>query len=136
MKTDGNFRALLIIGLVVVIGVSYFANRTTKPSSEVAEPRLNKRIEADPKSKETSAQTKLPVTLTIDGYDAASKTIIQRINLWNNYETRARVVGQVSHGEKVTLIKRVGDGVFVETKAGLKGWLTYWFIKEMNNSKN
>ncbi|MGC1241586.1 MAG: hypothetical protein WA874_08355, partial [Chryseosolibacter sp.] len=70
------------------------------------------------------------ITLTINGYDADSKSIIERINLWNNYETRRRVVGQVRHGEKVVLLKRMGDGVFIETSAGVRGWLTYWFIKE------
>jgi len=67
---------------------------------------------------------------TIDGYDAASNTIISPINVWSNYDKRI-FGGKLLHGEKVTLIKRVGDGVLVKNKTGTEGWVTYFFIKEL-----
>jgi hypothetical protein len=133
MKTDSKFRSSLLIILIVVIGISYVVNQSSRNPSELeaSEPGLNKASQVVPKKKAvTAAEEKPQVTLTIDGYDPDSKSIIPRINLWNDYETRARVVGQVSHGEKVVLVKRVGDGVLVETQMGVQGWLTYWFIKE------
>jgi len=41
------------------------------------------------------------------------------------------VVAQVPHGEQVKFIARSGDGILIETKAGQRGWVTYWFIKEL-----
>ncbi len=67
--------------------------------------------------------------LTIDGRDPATGDIIDPINLWENYETRT-YAGKVSHGQQVYLVKREGDGVLIETKNGLRGWVTYFFIKE------
>ena len=52
------------------------------------------------------------------------------INLWDNYQTRSRVVARVPHGEQVKFIRRSGDGILIETKSGQRGWVTYWFIKE------
>lgn len=133
MKTDSKFRWLLLILLMLVIGISYFVNRSSANSSDTenSERKADNSGPVVPKKEAVAPiEPKNRLTLTIDGYDADSKSIIQRINLWDNYETRARIVGQVSHGEEVVLIKRVGDGVYVETRSGLKGWLTYWFIKE------
>jgi hypothetical protein len=135
MQIDSKFRSLLLILLMTVIGISYLTNRSTT-RNEVLEP--SPRAVGTSKEMLPQARTVPPVeeqsrvTLTIDGYDRASKSVIPRINLWNDYETRARVVGQVSDSEKVLLIKRVGDGVLVETHTGVRGWLTYWFIKEYN----
>lgn len=69
--------------------------------------------------------------VTLDGYDAATGITIQKINLWKDYNNRrAGISATAQHGEKVKLIRREGDGVLVETKAGKRGWVTYYFIKE------
>ena len=66
--------------------------------------------------------------VTIDGTieDGSKKPAV---NLWDNYQTRNRVVTSAPHGAKVKLIKRQGDGVLVEHK-GKQGWCTDWFIRE------
>lgn len=78
---------------------------------------------------ETATDSEKGRTVTIDGKDPAGGDIIDPINIWENYRTRT-YAGRVKHGQKVTVIKRVGDGVLIETKAGLRGWVTYFFIKE------
>jgi hypothetical protein len=69
--------------------------------------------------------------VTMDGMDKASGTVIDPINVWGNYQTRTSVVAHVRSGDKVKLISRNGDGVQIETDNGTRGWVTYWFIKEL-----
>ena len=72
--------------------------------------------------------------VTMDGVDTTGKDlkyIVSKINLWKDYNNRgAGVTGSVSHGEKVKLLRREGDRVQIETKDKIKGWVTYYFIKE------
>lgn len=44
-------------------------------------------------------------------------------NLFATYQPRGRVVGQVRDGERVSLIRRDGDGCEVETAQHIRGWL-------------
>ena len=44
-------------------------------------------------------------------------------NLFSSYQPRGRVVGQVRDGERVSLIRRDGDGCEVETAQHVRGWL-------------
>jgi len=69
-------------------------------------------------------------TVTMDGYDPNADVIVEKINIWGNYEKRS-YVGSVLHGEKVKMLKREGDGVLIKTSDGTIGWVTYWFIKEL-----
>ena len=69
--------------------------------------------------------------VTMDGTDKASGTVIDPINVWSDYQTRSSVVARVASGAKVKLISRNGDGVQIETASGARGWVTYWFIKEL-----
>ncbi|HEY3404957.1 MAG TPA: hypothetical protein VGK59_16320 [Ohtaekwangia sp.] len=126
--------SVLILG-VAIIG-SYILNSSntqesvivkTEPKGESVE-EYNKRKKAEAESSKKSAASQ-KTSLTIDGRDPATGDIIDPLNLWANYETRtyARKVG---HGEIVTLIKREGDGVLIETESGQRGWITYFFIKE------
>ncbi len=69
-------------------------------------------------------------TATIDGYDAASGTTIDPINLWKDYADRSKgVTGTVRHGERVSVIRQTGSGVLVETSAGVRGWLNAAFVR-------
>jgi len=68
--------------------------------------------------------------VTIDGRDS-SGIVIDPINVWDNYQTRSTVVARVHHGDAVTMLGRSGDGVQIQTSAGVRGWLTYTFIKEL-----
>lgn len=70
--------------------------------------------------------------LTIDGWDPATNSIIDPLNLWENYETRT-YAGKVRHGNKVWYVRRNGDGILIETKSGQRGWITYFFIREFKN---
>lgn len=69
-------------------------------------------------------------TVTIDGTDSTGVRI-ETINVWNNYQTRSAVVARVRHGERVEMLGRSGDGVEIQTADGTRGWVTYWFIKEL-----
>jgi hypothetical protein len=76
--------------------------------------------------------TATPVTwLTLDGYESDGTLAVTRINLWKDYENRAAGIAGVGlHGERVKLIRRLGDGVKVELPDGTQGWVTYYFVKE------
>ena len=69
-------------------------------------------------------------TVTIDGYDPAADTTMHEINIWGNYVSRS-YAGSVMHGEKVTMLKREGDGVLIKISDGTTGWVSYSFIKEL-----
>lgn len=124
--------------------VSYLINRFAGQSDQFVNPRLNdslyysdqEKVDSYNQDKRKEVQKKNEASvekkgteLTIDGWDPATKSIIDPINLWKNYETRT-YAGNVQHGEKVKFIKRDGDGVLIETKSGIQGWVTYFFIRE------
>ena len=67
--------------------------------------------------------------VTINGRDGGM--VIPQINVWDNYQTRSRIVATVHHGDKVFLIKQAGRGVLIETSSGQRGWLTKDFIDEL-----
>ena len=68
--------------------------------------------------------------VTIDGRDT-SGAMIDPINVWDNYQTRGAVVARLHHGDTVTMLSRNGNGVQIQTSSGVRGWLTYSFIKEL-----
>lgn len=82
-----------------------------------------------------SEQSKATVeTGTISGYDHATKTIINPINIFKDYDNRMLgISGKARHGEKVTILERKGSGephgVKVRTSSGVVGWLSNWFVK-------
>jgi hypothetical protein len=120
-----NEKHVLFLVIMILIIIGFVAHGIFKGSSadETSEPID---ITSDYKVEVEQRQV-----LTMDGYDPDTNTTIQKINIWNNYETRT-FAGQVQNGEKVFFIRRQGDGVFIETKSGVKGWVTYFFIKEFN----
>ncbi len=68
--------------------------------------------------------------VTINGYDVASKTTIDPINLWCDYANRSRgIAGQVHHGERVTFIRQEGQGALVRTASGVEGWINIQFLR-------
>lgn len=68
--------------------------------------------------------------VTIDGRDVGG-AIIDPINVWDNYTTRGAVVARLHHGDRVQMIGQSGDGVQIQTDAGVRGWLTNTFIREL-----
>jgi len=68
--------------------------------------------------------------VTIDGSDGVGG-VIDPLNLWNDYDTRAAVVGHVRPNEQVQLVETRGDGVLVQTSVGVRGWISRQFIKEL-----
>ena len=152
MKITPTIKVLLIISLVFVMIVSYVINKSSeqtevapissdpvtgqesvddynkRKNDEVTQQRIKEKALKDKKSKDNAG---LGRKLTIDGYDPAVGDIIDPINLWENYDTRT-YAGKLRHGEIVTLIRREGDGVFIQKKSGLRGWVTYFFIREFN----
>lgn len=70
--------------------------------------------------------------VTLDGEDTNAGLVIQEINLWKDYNDRAKgIAGKGRHGEEVELVRRAGDGVLVRTGSGVEGWVTYYFIREL-----
>ena len=68
--------------------------------------------------------------VTIDARDTDG-SIVDPVNLWDNYQTRQHVVGHVRHGDTVGLAQQSGDGCEVRTATGTQGWVTCAnFIKE------
>lgn len=51
------------------------------------------------------------------------------VNVWNDYQTRSRVVARLRDGERVTVLRRSGDGVQIRTNGGVTGWVSKWFLR-------
>lgn len=67
--------------------------------------------------------------VTMDGNDGTG-IIINPINLFKTYSPRGPVVGNVTHGATVALLKHEGGAVLVRTDAGVEGWCNEQFVKE------
>ena len=125
----GAFAVWLVLIIVVMAIVAGLGTGTDTPIAEstTAQQKAEASGEA---AKEPAEPETTPVTL--DGYDAEAKITVHEINLWKEYENRAAgVAGTAKHGQQVQMIERKGDGVLVETDSGVKGWVTYYFIKEL-----
>lgn len=71
-----------------------------------------------------------PVLVHLDGYENG-ELVATEINIWRDYNDRSKgIVAKLKHGQEVVFLKRISDGVLVESKNGLSGWVTYYFIKE------
>jgi len=69
--------------------------------------------------------------VTLDGREEDGTLSVPSINVWKDHNNRgAGVVGVGKHGQRVKLIRKVGDGVEIELPNGARGWVTYYFIKE------
>jgi len=51
------------------------------------------------------------------------------VNVWDDYETRGRVVARCKDGERVTVLRRSGNGVQIRTSGGATGWVSEWFLR-------
>lgn len=68
---------------------------------------------------------------TISGYDSATGSIIDPINIFKDYENRdAGISGKARDGESVTILEKSGNGVKIKTSSGVTGWVSSWFVKE------
>lgn len=72
-----------------------------------------------------------PQLVTVSGSDGQGG-IIDPINVSETYEPRGRTVAQVHPGDRVTMLRREGKGVLIQTSAGVQGWVTYWFIEGLS----
>lgn len=78
----------------------------------------------------TSSRVATTLSGTINGYDPATKTIINPINVFKDYENRnLGISGKAKHGEKVTILEKSGTGVKVRTNSGVTGWVSNWFVR-------
>lgn len=51
------------------------------------------------------------------------------VNIWDDYQSRGRVVARCKDGERVTVLRRSGNGVQIKTSDGVTGWVSDWFLK-------
>ena len=108
---------ILSLGVLIIVACERNSNREYRQESE------GRAIVTESDSAEW---------VTLDGYDSASGTTVRTINLWKSYTNRsAGVATRASHGARVKKIRRSGDGILVETAQGKRGWVTYYFIKEL-----
>ena len=83
-----------------------------------------------PISRAVSAQSYRSGTIT--GYDSATGSIIDPINVFKDYEDRnLGISGKARHGEKVTILEKSGNGVRIKTGSDVTGWVSSWFVKEL-----
>lgn len=124
--------AILCTCLAAIIGRT-IPETPTPP--QIALPSPTQPPTDTPSPEPTAPPPTLPVRLiTIDGYDPASDSIIDPINVWQDYENRdAGIVTQAHHGASVKFLRREGDGILIETADGTQGWVTYWFVKEFKD---
>lgn len=129
----GALATLAILCTFLGILTSRTVPETPTPT-QIALPTPTQPPTATPSPTPTAPPT-LPVRLiTIDGYDPASDSIIDPINIWIDYENRdAGIVTHAHHGDSVKFLRREGDGILIETADGTQGWVTYWFIKEFKD---
>ncbi len=71
----------------------------------------------------------LSIPAIINGYDKQADYLMKKVNVWKKYQTR-EFTGKANHGEKVTIIKKSGNGRKIRTSSGLEGWVTYWLLEE------
>jgi uncharacterized protein YpmB len=115
-------RTIVILGavLVIILSVSLYIK------IEIEKPK-----KAEKENYKKNAETyKL---LTIDGYDAATGTTIQKINVWSDYEKRTYAFS-LNHGDKVSILDRgIGSGnnwVRIKDNKGRTGYITDYFVRE------
>jgi len=82
-------------------------------------------------SKVSAKKQQLNIPASITGYDSATGSIIDPINIFIDYENRNRgLAGKAKHGETVTILEKSGRGVKIRTNSGITGWVSDWFVKE------
>jgi hypothetical protein len=64
---------------------------------------------------------------TMNGNDPASGTVIDPINVWNDYQTRARVVTQAHHGQSVDILEQTPTAYRIRVN-GVVGWVGRDFV--------
>ena len=75
------------------------------------------------------------LTCTIDASELKIGFIYGPVYLWKDKDKRKRGTnGKVKHGDTVTVLKRKGDYVWIESAEGKKGWCNYQFIKEFQDN--
>lgn len=110
------------LSVLMIVGFILFISWLTGPSRNVSPRRQQK----------TSARKQIEYTHgTINGYDKASNSIIDPINVFKDYKNRSLgISGKTSHGERVTISDRAGNGLKIHTDSGVSGWVSKDFVKE------
>jgi hypothetical protein len=71
-------------------------------------------------------------TVHVNGFHPENGTFTKEIDIWQDYKHRDRgVATTLTHGTEVKLIRRDGDAVYIEAPDGRRGWVTYYFIREL-----
>lgn len=69
-------------------------------------------------------------TVTMNGDDGTG-AVIDPINVWDDYQTRGRVVAALHPGDRVQLVRDDGAGVLIRASDGTEGWVSRGFIVEL-----
>jgi hypothetical protein len=144
MSAGTRVAIFVVIAALAIFAFAYYANKRMENApiseSEVAENSSHTQDVASPSPPPPKPQPKQqpkpqPVEevqwVTLDGTENG-QVMVRTINLWKDYNNRSRgTVGSARHGERVKLIRESGEGVLVETSSGTRGWVTYYFVKEL-----
>lgn len=124
----------IIVLIFVIIANQLFVGPESKPTARPQETAISLEVKAEAEQPAPiPAPTPPPKIITgrIDGYDPATKSIINPINIFKSYENRnLGISGKAAHGEKITILERSGNGVKIKTFYEVTGWVSSWFVKE------
>ena len=144
MKKNDILGTILIIGLI--IGIVFLINFVT------TDHKVSPRKSSDKTNiiKDNPKFTHIPITF--DGYERG-RLEASYINVWEfsgigfsagkGFRDYGKIVAKVRHGEKGYLLKRIKEGnkpfgtvgqndkCYIETKSGKRGWISWFFIKEL-----
>jgi len=111
---------VIAIGAVIIIILVIITVRELSPNTKSPSPTVQ------------TAPKKVERIVHIDGYDAATGSIITPLNVWKNYDARTFAF-KIDHGASVTMLKKTsdGNGVYIRDASGREGWITYFFIEEL-----
>jgi hypothetical protein len=80
-----------------------------------------------------ASTTSMPVSrlVTIAGLDPVTNKDISPVRVWDDYQSRSKVVGSVKTGDSVGLIEQKEQSALIELPNGTRGWVNTIFIQEL-----
>ncbi|MEI6125375.1 MAG: hypothetical protein WCQ99_02370 [Pseudomonadota bacterium] len=119
------FFALIVFSFIA----SYLIKKP--PTDNMKTGALNQTTVAPEKLEKSALKKNTEKFITINGKDKSTGTIIQNINLWNDYMDRSKGVScTLNNGDKAILLDKTTKAAFIKNKDGKTGWCALSFIIE------